>query len=99
MPPADLRPLRFLHFLPVTLLFLPAAVLPHGNPADHLLALHAALVVYGDHERDVGELEEGNLEDESFLVDGVGLSSADGGLAARHLLAHGVEQAELSVGV
>jgi len=61
----------------MTLLFLSAAVLTHGNPADHLFAFHAASVVYGDHKRDIRELEEGNLEDESFLVDGVGLSSTD----------------------
>lgn len=99
MLPADLCPLRLLHLLPVALLLLPAAALAHGDPADHLLALHAAPVVDGDQQGDVGELEEGDLEDESFLVDRVGLSPADGGLAARHLLTHGVAQAELSVGV
>lgn len=99
VPPADLRPLRLLHLLPVALLLLPAAALAQGDPAHHLLALHAAPVVDGDEQGDVRELEEGDLEDESLLVDRVGLSPADGGLAAGHLLAHRVAQAELSVGI
>lgn len=99
MPPADLCPLRVPHLLPVALLLLPAAAVAQRDPADHLLALHAAPVVDGDQQGHVGELEQGHLEDESLLVDRVGLAPADGGLAARHLLAHRVAQAELPVGV
>lgn len=99
VPPADLRPLRVLHLLPVALLLLPAAALAQGDPAHHLLALHAAPVVDGDQQGDVRQLEEGDLEDESFLVDRVGLAPAEGGLATRHLLTHGVAQAELPIGI
>lgn len=99
MPPTDLLPLCLLHFLPMVLLFFSAAVLTHRNPANHLLALHAASVVYGNHQRDIRKLKKGDLEDERLLVDGVWLSTTDGGLAPRHLLAHGVEKAELPIGI
>lgn len=99
MPPAHLLALGFLHVQPVVLLLLPAAVLAQGDPADHLLALHAAAVVDGDHERDIGELEESHLEDEGLLVDGVGLAPPDRRLTPRDLLTHRVQKCEFHIGV
>lgn len=53
MPVADLLSLRFLHLSPVGELLLSGAVEAQRNPANHLLSLHAALVVDGEDERDV----------------------------------------------
>ncbi len=60
--------------------------LTQREPADHLLTLHAALVVDGRHERHVRQLEERHLEHERLLVERVGLAAADRRLAARDLL-------------
>ena len=73
VPATDLLAFTLLHVQPVQLLLLPAAVLAQGEPAHHLLTLHAAAVVDGHHEGDVTQLEQGNLEYKGLLVDGVGL--------------------------
>lgn len=90
MPAADLLSFGLLHLSPVGELFLSGAVQAQRNPADHLLALHAALVVDREDERDIRELEKGHLEDKSLFVGGVGLTSTDGRLALGHLVPHGV---------
>lgn len=99
MPAADLLSFGLLHLGPVGQLLLAGAVQAQRDPADHLLPLHAALVVDGQDERDVRKLEQRHLEDEGLLVGGVGLAPADGRLALGHFVAHGVEQGQLNVGV
>lgn len=91
VPAADLLSFGLFHLSPVGQLFLPRAVEAQRDPANHLFALHAALVVDGQDERDVGELEQSHLEDECLFVGGVGLASADGRLTFGHLVAHGVQ--------
>lgn len=97
MPAADLLSFGLLHLSPVGELLLSGAVEAERNPANHLLALHAALVVDGEDERDVRQLEKSHLEDERLFVGGVGLTSADGRLALGHLVTHGVQQGQLHV--
>lgn len=99
MPAGDLLPSTRPHVLPVELLLLAAAVLAQRDPAHHLFALHGAAVVDGDEQRDVGELEQGHLEDECLLVDGVGLAAAHRRLAPGNLPTHRVQQGQSSVGV
>lgn len=97
MPTADLLSFGLFHLSPVGELFLSGAVQAQRNPADHLLALHAALVVDGEDERDIRELEKGHLEDKSLFVGRVGLTSTDGRLTLGHFVAHGVQQGQLDV--
>lgn len=54
----------FSHVIPVRQFFVSRGVEAQGEPADHFLALHAALVVDGDHQSDVGQLEQRNLQEE-----------------------------------
>lgn len=91
VPAADLLSFALFHLSPVGQFFLPRAVEAQRDPANHLLALHAALVVDRQDERDVGELEQSHLEDECLFVGGVRLASADGRLTLGHLVAHGVQ--------
>lgn len=91
VPAANLLSFRLFHLSPVSELLLSRAVEAEWNPANHLLALHAALVVHRDDKCDVWELEKGYLEDKRLFVGWVGLTSADGCLALWHLVAHGVE--------
>lgn len=91
VPVADLLSFGLFHLSPVGQFFLPRAVEAQRDPANHLLALHAALVVDRQDECDVGELEQSHLEDECLFVGGVGLASADGRLTLGHLVAHGVQ--------
>lgn len=99
MPAADLLSSTVLHVLPVELLLLAAALLAQSDPADHLLALHAAPVVDGDQQRDVRQLEQRHLEDKGLLIDGVGLATAHRRLASRDLLADRVQQRQTTVRV
>lgn len=99
MPPADLLAFAFLHFVPVLLLLLPTAVLAQSNPANHLFTLHCASAINGNHQGNIRELEEGHLEDEGLFIDGVGLATPNGRLAAGHLLTHTVEEEELSISI
>lgn len=92
MPAADLPSFGLLHVRPMAELVFPGAVEAQGDPANQLLPLHAALVVDGQDERDVGQLEQRHLEHEGLLVGGVGLSPADGRLTLGHLMTHGVQQ-------
>lgn len=91
VPAANLLSFRLFHLSPVGELLLSRAVEAQRNPTNHLLALHAALVVDGKDERDVRELEKSYLEDKRLFVGWVGLTSTDGGLTLGHLMAHGVK--------
>lgn len=91
VPVADLLSFRFFHLSPVCELLLSGAVEAERNPANHLLTLHAALVVDREDERDIRQLEKGYLEDKRLFVGWVGLTSTDGCLTLGHLLAHGVQ--------
>lgn len=91
MPAANLLSFRLFHLSPVGELLLSRAVEAERNPANHLLALHAALVVDGEDERDVRQLEKSYLEDKRLFVGWVGLTSTDGCLTLGHLVAHGVQ--------
>lgn len=53
VPVADLLSFRLFHVSPVGELFLSRAVEAQRNPTNHLLALHAALVVDGKDQCDV----------------------------------------------
>ena len=97
MPPADLLALAVLHFLPVLLFLLPTAVLAQGNPANHLFALHSAPAINRNHQGNIRELEESNLEDKGLFIDRIGLATPNGRLAAGHLLTHTVEKEEFSI--
>lgn len=97
MPTADLLSFRLLHLRPVGELLLTRAVEAERNPANHLLAFHAAFVVDGEDECDIRKLEEGYLEDKCLFVGGVRLTSADGCLALGHLVTHGVQQGQLNI--
>lgn len=97
VPAANLLSFGLLHLSPVGELLLAGAVEAQRNPADHLLPLHAALVVDGEDERDVRQLEQCYLEDEGLLVGGVGLTAADGRLAFGHLMTHGVQQGQFNI--
>lgn len=77
VPAANLLSFRLLHLSPVGELLLPGTVEAQRNPADHLLPLHAALVVNGEYECDVRQLKQRYLEDEGLLVGWVGLTTAD----------------------
>lgn len=99
MPAANLLSFGLFHLSPVGELLLPGAVEAERNPSDHLLPLHAALVVDGEDERDVRKLEKRYLEDERLLVGGVGLTAADGRLAFGHLVTHGVQQGQFNIGI
>lgn len=99
VPAANLLSFGLFHLSPVGELLLPGAVEAERNPSDHLLPLHAALVVDGEDERDFRKLEKRYLEDERLLVGGVGLTAADGRLAFGHLVTHGVQQGQLNIGI
>lgn len=99
VPTAYLLPPTLPHVLPVELLLFAAAVLAQRDPAHHCFSIHAAAVVDGDQQRDVGQLEQRHLEDEHLLVDGVGLTATHRSLAPRDLLTHRVQQRQSSVGV
>lgn len=88
---ADLLSFGLLHLSPVGELLLPGTVEAQGNPADHLLTLHTALVVDGEDERDVRQLEKGYLEHKGLFVGRIGLTAADRRLTLGHLVAHGVQ--------
>lgn len=92
VPPAHLLSLGLLHGSPVSELFLPGAVQTQGDPAYHLLPLHAAPVIHRQDQSHVGELKQGHLKDKRFLVHWIWLPSAGGCLAFGHLLAHGIQQ-------
>lgn len=91
MPAANLLSFRLFHLSPVGELLLSRAVEAEWNPTNHLLTLHASLVVHGEDECDVWKLEKGYLEDKRLFVGRVGLTSADGCLALWHLMAHGIQ--------
>lgn len=97
VPVANLLSFGLFHLSPVGELLLSRAVEAEWNPANHLLTLHAALVVDGEDERDVRQLEKSHLEDKRLFVGRVGLTSADGRLTLGHLVAHGVQQGQLNV--
>jgi len=99
VPVADLLSFGLFHLSPVGELVLPRAVEAQRNPADHLFALHTALVVDGEDERDVRELKKRHLEHKCLLVGGVGLTAAHGCLALGHLLPLGVQHSELHIRV
>lgn len=54
MPATHLLTPVLAHVVPVRQFLVAAGVEAQGEPADHFLALHAALVVDGDHQGDVG---------------------------------------------
>lgn len=91
VPMANLLSFWLLHLSPVGELLLSRAVEAKRDPADHLLALHAALVVDGEDKCDVRQLEKSYLEDKRLFVGRVGLTSTDGCLTLGHLVAHGVQ--------
>lgn len=97
MPPAYLLAFAFPHLLPVLLLLFPTAVLTQRDPANHLLTLHSASTVNGNHQGDLRELEEGHLEDKGLFIDRIGLATPNGCLASGHLLAHTVEEEEFPI--
>lgn len=97
VPTANLLSFRLFHLSPVGQLLLPRAVEAQRNPANHLLALHAALAVDGQDERNIRQLEKSYLEDKGLFEGGVGLAAADGRLTLGHLVAHGVEQRQLDI--
>lgn len=97
MPAANLLSFRLFHLSPVGELLLSRAVEAERNPANHLLTLHAALVVDGEDERDVRQLEKSYLEDKGLFVGRVGLTAADGCLTLGHLVTHGVQQGQLYI--
>lgn len=99
VPTANLLSFRLFHLSPVGQLLLPWAVEAQRNPANHLLALHAALAVHGEDERNVRQLEKSYLEDKGLFEGGVGLAAADWRLALGHLVAHGVQQRQLDIRV
>ena len=73
------------------------AVLTQSNPTNHLFTLHGTPVIHGNHQCDIRQLKEGHLENKGLLIDGIGLTTSDRRLAARHLLTHRIEEKELSV--
>lgn len=91
MPAANLLSSGLFHQSPVGELFLPRAVEPQGDPANHLLAFHTAFVVDGENERYIRKLEKGNLEDKRLFVGWVGLASTDRCFTLGHLVAHGIQ--------
>lgn len=97
VPAANLLSFRLFHLSPVGELLLSRAIEAKRNPANHLLTLHAALVVNGEDERDVRQLEKCYLEDKRLFVGWVGLAPADGCLALGHLMTHGVQQGQLHI--
>ena len=99
VPAADLLSSALLHVLPVELLLLSAAVLAQSDPAHHFFAFHAAAVVDGDEQRNVGQLEQRHLEDERLLVYGVGLATTHRRLTPGDLLTHRVQQSQTPVSV
>lgn len=97
VPAANLLSFRLFHLSPVGELLLSRAIEAERNPANHLLALHAALVVNREDERDVRQLEKCYLEDKRLFVGWVGLAAANGRLALGHLMTHGVQQGQLHI--
>ncbi len=91
VPAANLLSFRLFHLSPMGELLLSRAVEAEWNPANHLLPLHAALVVDWEDERHVRQLEKSYLEDKRLFVGWVGLTSTDGCLTLGHLVAHGVQ--------
>lgn len=97
VPAANLLSFRLFHLSPVGELLLSRAVEAKRNPTNHLLALHAALVVDREDERDVRQLEKCYLEDKRLFVGWIGLATANGCLALGHLMTHGVQQGQLHI--
>lgn len=64
MPTTDLLSPHVAHIVPVRSLLFPRRIGAEREPADSLLLLHAPLVVNGDEQGDVGELEQSNLRRE-----------------------------------
>lgn len=69
VPAADLLAPYLSHVVPVGQLLLARTVQTQWEPADHLLALHRAFVVDGDHQRHVRQLKQSHLntEQKSFF--------------------------------
>lgn len=72
MPATDLLAAHLAHVVPVGGLLLTGRLGAEREPADGLLLLHAALVVDGDEQRHVRQLEQRHLWDgASVLLPGI----------------------------
>lgn len=100
VPVADLLTLGLFHLSPVSFLLLTRTVEPQGDPTQPLPGPQAAAA--GEHcqdQRDLGQLEERNLERKRLLVGGIGLATAHSRFTLGYLFAFGVQHGQLHISV
>lgn len=99
VPPTDFLAFGLFHFQPMNLLFFSTAVLTKWNPSNHFLPFHCTPVVYWNHQCDISELKQCNLEDKCLFVDWVWLAPTYWRLTAWQFVSHGVQKRKLSIGI